>query len=151
MERVTAGSVCMNEACAAYGQAGLGNLVKNGHTKAGVQRWLCRECNKAFVETKGTLFCRRRAQRRDILESLALLAEGTRISSVSRVKGVKADTVLAWLRGAAKRAEEVEESLLADYQLSRAQVDGLWTYVRHKGQKGGTSTATRPASSGAQR
>jgi hypothetical protein len=29
----------------------------------------------------------------------------------------------------------VEEVLLGEYRLSKAQVDGLWTYVGNKGQK----------------
>jgi len=39
---------------------------------------------------------------------LALLAEGTRISTITRVKGIKEDTVLRWLREAAKHADQVD-------------------------------------------
>ena len=74
---------------------------------------------------------------------MALLAEGVRISSLARAKGFKADTVLEWLREAARHAEALEGVLLADYRLSRAQIDGLWTYVGHKGQKGATNNRAR--------
>jgi len=74
---------------------------------------------------------------------------GHRISSLSRAKGFKEDTILRWLREAARHAEVVEEALMADYEVSKAQVDGLWTYVGHKGQKGGVSRARAPESSGA--
>jgi len=57
-----------------------------------------------------------------------------RISSVARVKGVKADTVLAWLRRAA-HALRVEQVLLEDYHLSACQIDALWTYIRSKEKK----------------
>ena len=43
-----------------------------------------------------------------------------------------------WLQAAADHAEEIEEVLLRDYRLTRAQIDALWTYVGHKGEKGGT-------------
>ena len=85
------------------------------------------------------------------METLALLAEGVRISSLARAKGIKADTILAWLREAARHAEAVEEVLLDDYELSRAQIDGLWAYVGHKGQKGATKKARTPENSGAAR
>jgi hypothetical protein len=61
---------------------------------------------------------------------------------------------LSWLRQAARHSEALEEVLLADdYELSKAQIDGLWAYVRvrHKGQKGATRRAHRPESSGAVR
>jgi hypothetical protein len=71
----------------------------------------------------------------EILETLALLAEGSRISSLSRAKGHKEDTILSWLRQAADHAEQVEEVLLAEYQVKRAQLDALWSYVGNKGEK----------------
>jgi hypothetical protein len=58
-----------------------------------------------------------------------------RISSISRVKGFKEDTVLDWLREAARHAEQVETVLLSQYQISQAQIDGLWTYVGRQEKK----------------
>jgi hypothetical protein len=43
----------------------------------------------------GTLFFRKRSPEHEIPETLALLAEESRISSLSRVKGFKEDTILA--------------------------------------------------------
>src|SRR5215211_4253167 len=104
------------------------------------------------ARSRGTLFYRKHAPVKDILETLALLAEGVRISSLSRAKGFKEDTILRWLREAARHAEAVEDVLLADYELSKAQVDGLWTYVGNKGQKGATQKRAQTAeSSGAAR
>jgi hypothetical protein len=60
---------------------------------------------------RGTLFYRKHAPMKDILETLALLAEGVRISSLSRAKGFKEDTILRWLREAAQHAEAVEDVL----------------------------------------
>jgi uncharacterized protein (DUF433 family) len=74
-----------------------------------------------------------------------------RISSIWRAKGIKEDIILDWLRAAAQQAEAVEETLLKDYRISQAQIDALWTYVGHKGHKGGAPKATNRASSGAAR
>ena len=81
------------------------------------------------------MFYGRRVPEAEIIETLALLAEGSRISSLSRVKGYKEDTILDWLRAAAKHTEGIEEQLLATYQLERGQLDALWAYVGHKGEK----------------
>jgi transposase-like protein len=133
------GDFCPNEACPDYGKLQDGqaqqNIIKTGHTKKGVQRYQCNTCRKTFTETTGTLFFRKRTSEHDILETLVLLAEGSRISSLSRAKGFKEDTILAWVREAAQHAEELEAVLMKNFKVKRAQLDALWAYVRNKGEK----------------
>jgi transposase-like protein len=100
-----------------------------------VQRYQCKSCGQTFTETRGTIFYRKHAKEEEILEVLALLAEGTRISTLTRVKGIKEDTALRWLREAAKHADQVDAVLLKDFRLKRAQLDGLWSFVGNKGEK----------------
>ncbi|MCA1837562.1 MAG: hypothetical protein LC674_01920 [Actinobacteria bacterium] len=145
------GTFCPKKGCQHYAKVGAGNIIKFGRSKQGVQRYRCKSCGSTFAATRGTLFYRKRTPVKDILETLALLAEGVRISSLSRAKGFKADTILSWLREAAQHSEALEDVLLDDYRLSRAQIDGLWAYVGHKGQKGATKRARVPESSGAAR
>ena len=146
-----AGTFCPEEGCHHYAKVDEGNIIKYGRSKRGVQRYRCKSCATTFAATRGTLFYRKHAPVKDILETLALLAEGVRISSLSRAKGFKEDTILRWLREAARHAEAVEDVLLEDYRLSKAQVDGLWTYVGNKGQKGATKRRRAVESSGAAR
>ena len=148
-ELIEVGRFCPNGTCGDYRRVDGGNLIRFGHTKNGTQRFRCKTCGRTFTKTKGTLFYRKQTPRQDILETLALLAEGVRISSITRAKGIKEDTILHWLRQAAHHAAMLEAVLLQDYQISKAQIDALWTYVRHKGAKGGTPKATMLASSGA--
>jgi transposase-like protein len=147
----SAGTFCPNKECHHYARVDQGNIIKFGRSRQGVQRYRCKGCQTTFSATRGTLFYRKRTPVKDILETLALLAEGVRISSLSRAKGFKEDTILSWLRQAARHSEALEEVLLADYELSKSQIDGLWAYVKHKGQKGATRRAHKPASSGAVR
>lgn len=145
---VQGGSFCPNEGCPDLGKVDAGNLIYFGHTKAGTQRRLCKTCGGTFTVTRGTIFYRRRTPQKEIVEALAQLAERGSIAAVARVKGVKEDTVSAWLRAAAEHWETLEEVLLADYRLSRAQIDALWTFVGHKGEKGGAPKKVRKAPSG---
>jgi transposase-like protein len=147
----SAGTFCPNKECRHYARVDESHIIKFGRSRQGVQRYHCKGCQTTFTATRGTLFYRKHTPVKDILETLALLAEGVRISSLARAKGFKEDTILSWLRQAARHSEALEEVLLADYELSKAQIDGLWTYVRHKGQKGATRRAHRQASSGAVR
>jgi len=130
---------CPNEACPEYGKVQEGqtqrNIRKFGKTKSGVQRYQCKRCGQTFTETKGTIFYRKHTPEHELLETLALLAEGNRISSLSRVKGFKADTILQWLREAAQHTAHVEEVLLSEFEVKRGQLDALWTYIGNKGEK----------------
>lgn len=131
-ELVSVGSFCPNPECADYGIPDGNHIIRYGKTKSGQQRFQCKTCKKTFNERKGTVFYQRKTEEKEILECLALLAEGSRISSIRRVKGIKEDTILSFLRQAADHAEQVEAILLNDYQISQAQIDGLWTYVGRK-------------------
>lgn len=133
------GDFCPNKVCSDYGRLQIGlsqpNIRKCGKTRRGVQRYQCKTCGHTFTATTGTMFFRKRTPEHDILETLTLLAEGNRISSLSRAKGFKEDTILTWLREAAQHAEQVEEVLMAEFKVKRGQLDALWAYVGHKGQK----------------
>jgi transposase-like protein len=143
---------CPNPACPDYGKLQYDqaqpNLKKLGKTHRGVQRYQCKTCGKTFTETRGTLFFRKHAPMEQILEVLALLAEGNRISTLTRVKGIKEDTILRWLREAAQHAQELDEVLMKDFHLKRAQIDGLWSFVHNKGEKKATPKLRRAAPSG---
>jgi len=132
------GDFCPNEICADYGKLQSGeqhNINKFGKTKAGRQRYRCKTCGATFTETKGTLFYRRRTPEGEIIGTLALVAEGNRISSLARTTGHKEDTIIDWIREAGQHAEAIEEVLLSEYRLTRGQIDGLWAYVGNKGEK----------------
>lgn len=150
-ELAEVGTFCPNGNCECYGEVAQAEIIRFGQTRKGIQRYRCQVCGSTFSETTGTLFHRKRTTRRDILEVLALLAEGVRISSLSRAKGFKEDTILGWLREAAQHAEQVEAILMQDYRVSQAQIDGLWAYVGHKGEKGAMRKAPSTDSSGAAR
>ena len=134
-ELASVGDFCPNPDCEDYGKIEDNHIIRYGKTKNGRQRFQCKTCHKTFNERKGTMFYNRKTEEQEIVECLALLAESTRISSITRVKGIKEDTILSFLREAAHHAQEVETVLLNDYQISQVQIDGLWTYVGRKVSK----------------
>lgn len=135
---VKPGEICPHPDCSEYGKCQdekQKNLQKYGKTKRGVQRYQCRVCKRTFTATTGTIFYGKHTNATEILETLALLAEGSRISSLSRVKGHKEDTILSWLRDAREHLEAVEEILLKHYRVTRGQLDAMWGCVGNKGEK----------------
>ena len=143
---------CPNSECDDYGKLqgeGQTNIIRFGRSKAGRQRYKCKTCNRTFVETNGTISYGRRTPENEIIDTLTLIGEDSRISSLARAKGHKEETIIDWIRAAGQHAERVEEVLLAEHKIERGQLDGLWAYVRNKGEKKTTPKPKRPASSGA--
>ena len=150
-KQARAGDFCPNPDCDDHGKLqseDQTNIIKFGKTQAGRQRHKCKTCNCTFVETTGTIFYRRRTPEDEIIDTLTLIAEDSRISSLARAKGHKEETIIDWIRAAGRHAERVEEMLLAEHRIERGQLDGLWAYVRNKGEKKTTPKPTKPVSSG---
>lgn len=142
------GDFCPNSGCKDYGKLDSNTIIKIGKTKAGRQRYRCQSCSRTFTETKDTIFYRKRTCQQEIIETLAFIAEGSRVSSVARVKGHKEDTILSWLGDAAQHVQAVEDALLKGHRIQRGQLDSLWAYVGNKGEKKATLRQTKAASSG---
>ena len=130
-ELAKVGTFCPNPGCPDYEQIQEGghSIIKFGHTRSGRRRYKCRRRGKAFTETRGAIFCRRRTDDEEIPECPAMIAEGSRISGVGRVKGLKEDTISAWIRDTAEDAESVGDILLSEFRISRGRIDGPQSYA----------------------
>ena len=65
----------------------------------------------------------------DIMETLALLATGVSLQSISQVKGFEQDTVLEWLKTAIGYRLIIETYLTSKYKLSRQQMERMWSLL----------------------
>lgn len=148
LEVVGPGSFCWNRDCPSFGRVGHGNVIRHGKTRAGVQRYRCRTCGATFTATRGTPFYGVHDPER-MVQALALLCERMSLRAVQRVLGVKPDTLLEWLAKAAAHVEVFEALLQQRYKVKRAQLDALWAFVGHKGEKGGGAKRRSAAASGA--
>jgi len=131
----TIGSFCLNEICEDYNKINNGNVIKSGKTDTGVQRYFCKTCKKSFTETKGTMFYRCRHTEDEIVECIAMLGDRNSLAAIHRVKGIKEETVMNWLEKVSAHVEQFER-IVREKKLSRVQLDALWNYVGHKGEKG---------------
>jgi len=136
------GSFCLNEECEDYNKKDCGNIVKYGKTGKGSQRYQCKTCKKVFTENKGTMFYRTRHTRDEIIECMQLVGDRNSLAAIHRIKGIKEETVTKWLERAADHVEQFEEYLIREYKITRVQIDALWTFVGHKGEKGGIQKKT---------
>lgn len=148
LEVVPAGSFCWNEQCPDYAIVAAGNLRRYGKTPAGVQRFQCKRCRKVFTATLGTPFYGIRDPERMLLV-LSLLADRMSLRAIQRVTRVKPDLTLAYLERAAAHVETIEALLQRSHNVTRVQLDALWAFVGHKGEKGGALKRQSVAPSGA--
>lgn len=148
LEVVPAGTFCWNEQCSDYGVVAAGNLRRYGKTPAGVQRFQCKQCRKVFAATLGTPFYGIRDPARMLLV-LRLIADRMSLRGIQRATGAKPDLTLLYLARAAAHVEVIETLLQRSHKVSRVQLDALWAFVGHKGEKGGALKKRSEAPSGA--
>jgi len=126
---------CPNDSCADMGKAGLGNIIGNGtyQTKSGaVRKYICKSCGKVFCDRTNTAFFDLRTKDEKVLIGLKMIIKGISLRSVAEILDVKLDTVRGWLLKAADHSEEVNKVLLKDLNVSRVELDELWTFVKKK-------------------
>ena len=126
---------CPNENCGHYGNTGKGNIVGNGtyKTKSGkVRKYICRSCGTVFNDRTNTVFFDLRTKDEKVLIALKMILKGMSLRSVAEILGVKLDTVRGWLSRAANHSKEVNQVLMKDLNVSKVELDELWTFVKKK-------------------
>jgi transposase-like protein len=137
MQIAEIGTFCLNEACKDYKKVMPDNVIKYGQTEKGVQRYRCKTCKKTFTRTKGTMLYRLRHSEEEVVECMAMVGDRNSLAAIHRIKGIKEETVGSWLEKAESQVTQVEEYLVVPHKLIRIQADALWSFVGHKGEKGG--------------
>lgn len=129
------GDCCLNPDCVLFKSVEGSRIIKFGKTKQCRQKYKCKECLQVFSSRKGTIFYGKRTDEQIIVKSLEALGLGSRIESVAKTHHLKPGTVGQWLKEAGQHARDLEASVFAGYEVSRSEVDGLWSYVKNKGEK----------------
>ncbi|MFH2044663.1 MAG: helix-turn-helix domain-containing protein [Pseudomonadota bacterium] len=125
---------CKNPKCTLYGKIKQGNIVSNGtyRTQKGTpgRRFLCKECGKSFCSRTGTIFYDIRSPEEKVLKALKLLVKGMPVQHVVKLLGVKFHTVRHWLEVAALQKEKINAILINEPDISRAELNTLWDFVK---------------------
>ena len=99
-------------------------IVKNGTSRHGHQRYRCKSCSHTFGELD------RRKVADDLKENaLRHYAEGVGLRATERLVGVSHNSVINWVRQeiAGKALAKIDAS-----ELSFVQADELWSYIGEK-------------------
>ena len=105
--------------------------VKFGRTKNGTQKYRCKPCRKVYVPPRrrvgSMLIPFERAQL-----AAHLLVEGCSVRSVSRLTGLRCNTVLSLLEYLGKGCDALLRKRIRGFQPSHLEIDEIWTYVCKK-------------------
>jgi transposase-like protein len=124
---------CPNEGCSDYGKKGKGNVVlKEEYGKKEQRLFRCKTCGHCFSETRGTIFFNLVTPKEEVLRTLAMISEKGSIRGAARATGHDKSAICRWLKIAGEHSKEVTEYFLNDLQLTRVQVDEIWSYIKKR-------------------
>ena len=109
------GQSCPNPECSHYNLMNRGNIssIATYLTQSGKRRiFRCGICQRSFSETRDTVFFDLRTKEEKVILALKMLLVRVDLSGICFVLGVTQETVLEWLKRAAKKAEQINRHLL---------------------------------------
>ena len=122
---------CWNKDCPDYGVKNQGNIVfKERYGKNSHVLLKCKTCNHCLSETRGTIFFGLNTPDEEVLRTLAMIPEKGSIRGVARATGHGKDTICRWLDIAGIHSKEVTTYLLRNLNLTRVEVDEIWSYIK---------------------
>lgn len=132
------GQPCPNPTCSHYKLMNRGNVksIATYETQSGKRRiFQCRECDEQFSETRDTVFFDLRTPEEKVMIVLKLLLCKVELTAISFAIGVTEETTLMWLERAAQKAEEINENLMREVEVTQVELDELWSFVLRKRSK----------------
>ena len=120
---------CPNTECPDYGKVGVGNMRIHCSKD---RRLRCATCNTRFSARQGTIFYNVKTDEEKVLLALKMLSERNSARATGRTLGFKEDTILDWLKKAARHAREVSDLLITRLNVTQLQLDELWSFVGKK-------------------
>ena len=113
-----------------------------------IRKYICTSCRTIFCERTNTVFYDLRTEEDTVLLALKMLLNGMSLRAIARILEISLDTVRRWLARAAEQSEDVNELLLPELDISKVELDELWTIVGKKLRREVTTTKTTEHGSG---
>ena len=125
---------CPNEQCKDYGVRNHGNIAVRGKYGKDKSRDLlyCRTCGKRFAASHASALFGLHLPAQTIRQIIHHAAEGVGVRATARLLELDKDTVNRVILRAGEHCAHVLSSLLASLELTEAQLDELWTFVKKR-------------------
>jgi len=125
-------AVCQNEKCSFYLKQKDKNITKQGKNYAKHQRFLCKHCNVAFVETKGTPLYQKKLSERKIKELCKELVYKKGVRNIAETVNINKNTVCSYISILGEHALALTNYLVKDLGLETYEVDELLTFIKKR-------------------
>lgn len=122
---------CPNPDCPLHGQTGQGNVRLHSKKE---NRLRCRNCNKTFAATTGTIFYRRRYDEELITRVVTLLAYGCPVQAICQAFWLDERTVAGWHEAAGRHCQKLHRHLIEASVMDLKQVQADELRIKVQGQ-----------------
>jgi transposase-like protein len=125
---------CPNEQCKDYGLRQQGNIAVRGKYGKDRSRDLlyCRTCGKRFAATHASALFGLHLPAQTIRQIIHHAAEGVGVRATARLLELDKDTVNRVILRAGEHCAHVLAGLLTSLNMTEAQLDELWTFVKKR-------------------
>jgi len=125
---------CPNEQCKDYGLRDQGNIAVRGKYGKDKSRDLlyCRTCGKRFAATRASALFGLHLSPDTVRQIIHHAAEGVGVRATARLLEMDKDTVNRVILRAGEHCTHVLSDLLASLDLTEAQLDELWAFVKKR-------------------
>lgn len=125
---------CPNEQCKDYGLRSQGNITIRGKYGKNKNRDLlyCRTCGKRFGATQASALFGLHLSAETIRQIIHHAAEGVGVRATARLLELDKDTVNRVILRAGEHCAHVLSSLLTSLNMTEAQLDELWAFVKKR-------------------
>ena len=141
---------CPNTDCKDYGVRNQGNIGNRGKYGKNNERTLlyCRTCGTRFAATKATAFFGFHVSEDMIRQIIHHAAEGVGVRATARLLGIDKDTVNRVILRVGEHCEVELKNLLCSLQMTEAQLDELWAFVKKRNLVVSKNTEKKSGSDG---
>ena len=124
-------TACPNSDCPLHGQIGKGNIGLHSKKE---NRLRCRNCQKTFAATTGTIFYRRRYDETTITCVITLLAYGCPVQAICQAFSLDERTIAAWHKAAGEHCQRLHEHLIESTPMDLKQVQADELRIKAQGK-----------------
>jgi|SRR3989339_152160 len=123
---------CPNSDCRCFNKKGLMNIVKNGKKQNGTLNYLCKECGKQFVRTKGTPLYHSKLSKKEVKNICNHFVEKNSFRGVARTTKHSLNAIYRVANKVGLHCEKIDEEFLIDLNLGTVEADEMFSFIKKR-------------------